>query len=170
MAEQYMEASTQTETSIQTAIWECLQEVKDPEIPAISMVEMGMIGNVRNEDGVVTIDVLPTFVGCPALQIIKNNIAEKVKTVNGVREVRVNFVFEPAWSSDRISDEGREKLKQFGIAAPPRNHHFCGKWEVKCPYCGSPYTKMENLFGPTACRSILYCNECKNPFEAMKPV
>ncbi|MFC4769731.1 1,2-phenylacetyl-CoA epoxidase subunit PaaD [Effusibacillus consociatus] len=150
--------------------WNLLEEVKDPEIPAVSMVEMGMINKVSVEDDVVSVEVLPTFVGCPALEIMKSAIVKKLGTVEGVREVQVNFVFEPAWSSDRISDSGREKLREFGIASPPCKHRIEEPWEVKCPYCGSSHTTMENLFGPTACRSILYCKHCKNPFEAMKPI
>jgi ring-1,2-phenylacetyl-CoA epoxidase subunit PaaD len=125
---------------------------------------------VNEENGIVTVDVLPTFVGCPALDIMRNAIAEKIGSAAGVREVRVNFVFEPAWSSDRISDEGREKLRQFGIAPPPRGYRLGDPWEIACPYCNSPYTQLDNLFGPTACRSILYCKQCKNPFEALKPI
>lgn len=150
--------------------WSLLQEIKDPEIPVISMVEMGMINKVSVTGSEVTVEVLPTFVGCPAIEIMKNNIADKLRQVEGVSAVHVNFVFEPAWTSDRITDIGREKLTEFGIAPPPKNHQVDELWEVKCPYCGSKYTKMENLFGPAACRSILYCEECKNPFEAIKPV
>jgi ring-1,2-phenylacetyl-CoA epoxidase subunit PaaD len=149
---------------------ELLQEVKDPEIPTVSMVEMGMIHQVRVEDDVVSVDVLPTFAGCPALDIMKKAIEKKLGAVEGVREVRVKFLLEPAWSSDRISDEGREKLKKMGIMPPPRKDEQKETWEVKCPYCGSSYTALENLFGPAACRSILYCKNCKNPFEALKMI
>jgi ring-1,2-phenylacetyl-CoA epoxidase subunit PaaD len=162
---------TQHEGTLQEAvIWNLLQEIKDPEIPVISMIEMGMINKVAIDGSVVTVEVLPTFVGCPAIEIMKKNIAEKVREVEGVSDVIVNFVFEPAWSSDRITDVGREKLNGFGIAPPPKQHPVDELWEVNCPFCGSPYTKMENLFGPAACRSILYCDSCKNPFEAIKPV
>lgn len=163
---------TQHEGLQEAVIWNLLQEIKDPEIPVISMIEMGMINKVAIDGSVVTIEVLPTFVGCPAIEIMKNNISEKVREVEGVTDVIVNFVFEPAWSSDRITDVGREKLNGFGIAPPPKQDliQIGELWEVNCPFCGSPYTKMENLFGPAACRSILYCESCKNPFEAIKPV
>ncbi|MGZ4133584.1 MAG: 1,2-phenylacetyl-CoA epoxidase subunit PaaD [Tumebacillaceae bacterium] len=153
-------------------VWNMLQEIKDPEIPVISMVEMGMINKVAIEGSLVTVEVLPTFVGCPAIEIMRTNIAEKLREVEGVSDVHVNFVFEPAWTSDRITDVGREKLNGFGIAPPPKQHPMdeLEMWEVNCPFCGSKYTKMENLFGPAACRSILYCETCKNPFEAIKPV
>lgn len=155
---------------LEKALWDLLEEVKDPEMPSVSMVEMGMINQVSIADRIVTVEVLPTFVGCPALEFMKKAITEKLAGLEQVREVRVNFVFDPPWTSDRISDAGRENLRRFGIAPPPKNHKPGEMWEVDCPYCGSPYTKMENLFGPAACRSILYCPKCKNPFEALKPI
>lgn len=151
-------------------VWALLQEIKDPEIPAISLVEMGMVHAVTLHEGVVRVEVLPTFVGCPALDIMKRNIVEKLGELAGVHEVDVKFVFEPAWTSDRISEVGREKLRTFGIAPPPSLIQIEESWEITCPFCGSAQTKLENLFGPAACRSILYCESCKNPFEAMKPV
>lgn len=153
-------------------IWTLLQAVKDPEIPTVSLVEMGMVHAVSVANGVVDIEVLPTFVGCPALEIMKRNIVETLDGLDGLEQVNVKFVFEPAWSSDRITEEGREKLTAFGIAPPPQSELLQIEeiWEVKCPFCGSEHTRMENLFGPAACRSILYCEQCKNPFEAMKPV
>ncbi|WP_400162542.1 1,2-phenylacetyl-CoA epoxidase subunit PaaD [Brevibacillus sp. TJ4] len=154
----------------EAACWELLQEVKDPEIPVISMIEMGMIHKLSVQADVARVEVLPTFVGCPALEIMKKNIAEKLVQVEGIREVDVRFVYDPAWTSDRIAPHAREKLRSFGIAPPPLDYRPGDAWEVACPYCDSPYTQLENLFGPAACRSILYCRHCKNPFEALKPI
>ncbi|WP_245590501.1 1,2-phenylacetyl-CoA epoxidase subunit PaaD [Aneurinibacillus terranovensis] len=151
-------------------VWELLREVKDPEIPSISMVEMGMIHRVLVTAESIRVDVLPTFVGCPAIEMMRKAIIQQLQTLEEVPAIQVHFVFNPHWTSDRISEEGREKLKSFGIAPPPRNHQPGDPWVVDCPYCGSPYTTLDNLFGPTACRSILYCKHCKNPFEALKPV
>ncbi|WP_232698889.1 1,2-phenylacetyl-CoA epoxidase subunit PaaD [Brevibacillus daliensis] len=148
--------------------WELLEEVKDPEMPVVSMVEMGMIHQVKVSDDMVTVEVLPTFVGCPALDMMKNDISNKLKGLAGVKEINVSFVYQPPWTSDRISNEGREKLKTLGIVTPPPQQD--DTWQVACPYCDSPYTHVENLFGPAACRSILYCRHCKNPFEALKPI
>ncbi|WP_312113832.1 1,2-phenylacetyl-CoA epoxidase subunit PaaD [Brevibacillus reuszeri] len=160
-----------TQQESQEAIcWEMLQDVKDPEIPVISMVEMGMIHKVRVESGVVEVEVLPTFVGCPALDIMKKNISEKLIEVEGISDVQVRFVYDPAWTSDRIALDARDKLKSFGIAPPPLDFKPGDSWDVSCPYCDSAYTQLENLFGPAACRSILYCRHCKNPFEALKPI
>lgn len=161
--------TTQYESQ-EAVCWEMLQDVKDPEIPVISMVEMGMIHKVRVESGVVEVEVLPTFVGCPALEIMKKNITEKLIEIEGISEVQVRFVYDPAWTSDRIALDARDKLKGFGIAPPPLDFKLGDSWDVSCPYCDSVYTQLENLFGPAACRSILYCRHCKNPFEALKPI
>ncbi|MBM7840097.1 ring-1,2-phenylacetyl-CoA epoxidase subunit PaaD [Alkalihalobacillus xiaoxiensis] len=149
---------------------EKLKEVKDPEIDTVSIVDLGMIQSIRVVEKSVSIELLPTFLGCPALPIIKKNIEQTLLHLDDVRSVEVLFVHSPPWTSDRISKAGREGLKKFGIAPPPRYFQDDGSWQVDCPFCQSTYVTLENLFGPTACRSILYCKSCKNPFEAMKPV
>ncbi|CAM3729136.1 1,2-phenylacetyl-CoA epoxidase subunit PaaD [Mesobacillus thioparans] len=151
-------------------VYEALQTVKDPEIDSVSIIELGMVEELQVLPDAILIKLLPTFMGCPALDIIKNNVVKAVSAIGGVEKVEVEFIFHPPWTSDRVSGIGREKLKEFGIAPPPRHMAETGEWQADCPYCGSTYTTMENLFGPTACRSILYCKSCKNPFEAMKPV
>lgn len=150
-------------------IFERLQTVKDPEMPVISVVELGMIEDVVMQDDCILIKVLPTFLGCPAIDMIKDNLIQAVEAMG--KRVEIEFNYAPPWTSDRITKEGREKLKKFGIAPPPvlpltREQ----EWTVSCPYCGSLYTILENVFGPAACRSMLYCKSCKNPFEAMKPI
>ncbi|HET7628873.1 MAG TPA: 1,2-phenylacetyl-CoA epoxidase subunit PaaD [Bacillales bacterium] len=151
-----------------------LETVTDPELPCINIVDLGMLEAVEMSGGTVTIRLLPTFSGCPALDMIKNDVLRAVREVaagvEGVSDVHVEFVYDPPWTTDRISAQGKENLKTFGVAPPPAEHVEGEPWKVDCPYCGSPYTTMENIFGPTACRSILYCTHCKNPFEAMKPV
>lgn len=151
-------------------IMKALQRVKDPEIDSVSIIELGMLKNYEINDSSVTIHLLPTFSGCPALEIIRKNVSKAILEIKGVTIIDVQFHNHPPWTSDRVSEEGRTKLKEFGIAPPPR--HICenGEWQVDCPFCGSTYTTLDNLFGPTACRSILYCKSCKNPFEAMKPM
>ncbi|MEI5908993.1 1,2-phenylacetyl-CoA epoxidase subunit PaaD [Bacillus spongiae] len=147
-----------------------LHRVKDPEIDSISIVELGMVEHIELSKDSVQIQLLPTFMGCPALDIIKENVEKVLRQLEGVESVKVQFLHSPPWTSDRISEVGREKLKDFGIAPPPKFSKDEGSWDVDCPFCGSTYTTLENLFGPTACRSILYCKQCKNPFEAMKPI
>ena len=149
---------------------EALQHVKDPEIPSVSVGELGMVYDINIDGSKVHVKMLPTFVGCPALDIISKNVINALANVEWFEHIEVTFVFEETWTTDRISEEGREKLKEYGIAPPPANHKEGDPWEVDCPYCGSTYTTIENIFGPAACRSILYCKSCKNPFEAMKPV
>ncbi|MBT2642368.1 phenylacetate-CoA oxygenase subunit PaaJ [Bacillus sp. ISL-41] len=155
---------------IRDKIIEALQTVKDPEIDSVSIIELGMLEEVEITSNDVLLKLLPTFMGCPALDIIKNNVIKAVSALDEVEQVEVKFIFSPPWTSNRVTELGREKLKEFGIAPPPRHIAETGEWQADCPYCGSTYTTMENLFGPTACRSILYCKSCKNPFEAMKPV
>lgn len=158
-------------TTLQHAIREALNGVKDPEIDSVSILDLGMVETMDAEATAhgytVHVTLLPTFLGCPALEIIKKNTEAALQVIPNVEQVDVQFRFDPPWTSDRITEQGMQGLKSFGIA-PPRFEQ--GKWEIDCPYCGSTYVTMENLFGPTACRSILYCKSCKNPFEAMKPV
>lgn len=155
-------------------IGKVLEGVKDPELPCINIVDLGMLHTVSVEEEKVKIELLPTFSGCPALDFIKNDVVKTVKNaaaqIDGIEEVEVQFIYDPPWTTDRLSPQGRENLKEFGVAPPPADHQEGDPWEVDCPYCGSTYTTMDNIFGPTACRSILYCHQCQNPFEAMKPV
>jgi ring-1,2-phenylacetyl-CoA epoxidase subunit PaaD len=155
---------------LREAVLKALDTVKDPEIDSVSVRDLGMIEEVSVKEKTASITVLPTFMGCPALEIIQKNIETAVNSVEGIEETAVEFIHHPPWTSDRVSAEGRERLKEFGIAPPPEKLNKDGVYEIECPYCTSLYTTMENIFGPTACRSILYCKSCKNPFEAMKPV
>jgi ring-1,2-phenylacetyl-CoA epoxidase subunit PaaD len=153
-------------------VWEALAEIPDPEIPVISLVDLGVIKDVAVEDGHVRIEFTPTFMGCPALEPMKLAMERKVAELGAEPEVHV--VLDDSWSSDRITPEGREKLRAAGFAPPtPRP---VGKLDLvqlqrgsfRCPYCGSTETRLENLFGPTPCRSIRYCDSCRQPFEQFK--
>jgi ring-1,2-phenylacetyl-CoA epoxidase subunit PaaD len=153
-------------------VWEALSEIPDPEIPVISLVDLGVVKNVEVEGGRVQIDFTPTFMGCPALDTMQRAMVEKVEELGGTAEVRV--VLDDSWSTDRISPEGREKLRLAGFAPPATRP--AGKLDLvqlqqrgfRCPYCGSTDTRLDNLFGPTPCRSIRYCNACRQPFEQFK--
>ena len=147
-----------------------LQSVKDPEIDSISIIELGMVDRVERNAQELMIYMLPTFMGCPALDIIKSNVLKAVSELVWIERAMVSFIYDPPWTSERVTEVGRAQLKTFGIAPPPKHFSESGEWHVQCPYCDSTYTAIDNLFGPTACRSILYCKSCKNPFEAMKPV
>ena len=155
-------------------VWAALAEIPDPEIPVISLVDLGVIQGVEVEDRRVRIDFTPTFMGCPALEPMRRAMEAKVNELGAKAEVRV--VLDDSWSTDRITPEGREKLRLAGFAPPaPRP---AGKLELvqlqnsvhRCPYCGSTDTTLENLFGPTPCRSIRYCNGCRQPFEQFKTI
>ena len=155
-------------------VWAALAEIPDPEIPVISLVELGVIKGVAVEDGHVRIDFTPTFMGCPALETMQREMHAKVRALGAEADVRV--VLDDSWSTDRISPSGREKLRLAGFAPPaPRS---AGKLELvqlqggafRCPYCGSTDTRLDNLFGPTPCRSIRYCNACRQPFEQFKTI
>ncbi|MBI5763830.1 MAG: phenylacetate-CoA oxygenase subunit PaaJ [Planctomycetes bacterium] len=153
-------------------IWAALDTVTDPEIPVISIVEMGMVPSVLVDGDATVVRMTPTFAGCPALDVIRQNIVAAVKNA-GYENVRVDVVFDPPWTSDRITDVGREKLKSFGLAPPGA---ACGSInelriaEAACPLCDSTNTTLESIFGPTLCRAIHYCNDCQQSFEQFKPV
>ena len=157
------------------AVWAALQDVKDPEIPAVSVVEMGMIEGVRVDGGRATVTVLPTFTGCPAVGVIESDVRAAVAALDGITEVDVEFTYSPPWTTERISELGRKKLEDFGLAPPtgkgPVLITEIGLPQVaKCPFCGSTDTRPENLFGPTPCRAVYYCAGCRNPFEQFKTV
>lgn len=154
-------------------VWEALANVSDPEIPVLNVLEMGMIPDVHVEGETVVVEMTPTFAGCPALDVIRENLRHAVRSA-GFEDVRVDVVFDPPWTSDRITLEGRRKLKKFGLAPPSHcgttGATFKALQQVACPYCNSTDTTLESIFGPTLCRAIHYCNACRQSFEQFKPV
>ena len=156
------------------AVWAALAEVPDPEIPVISLVELGVVRAVAVSDNAVRIELTPTFLGCPALAYMRAALEEKVRELGG--EPQVHVFTDDSWSTDRITPEGREKLRAAGFAPPapraaeaPKLVQLQSK-TFRCPYCGSTDTTLENIFGPTPCRSIRYCNACRQPFEQFKTI
>ena len=153
-------------------VWRALAEIPDPEIPVISIVDLGVVKDVRVAAERVEVDFTPTFMGCPALEAMCSQIEEAIRALGAEPEVHV--VLDDSWSTDRISAGGREKLRAAGFAPPaPRSASpptlvqlECGPFH--CPWCGSTDTRLENLFGPTPCRSLRYCNACRQPFEQFK--
>jgi ring-1,2-phenylacetyl-CoA epoxidase subunit PaaD len=152
------------------AIRAALAEVKDPEIPVISVVELGVIRAVAVDGDRVTIDMAPTFAGCPALAAMQAQVAERVRQL-GAATVEVRLVLSPPWSTDWISEAARAKLRAFGLA-PARPHGGLLQIQFEapaiCPHCGSQDTTLKNSFGPTLCRALYYCNHCQQPFEQFK--
>jgi ring-1,2-phenylacetyl-CoA epoxidase subunit PaaD len=159
-------------------VWEALQNVKDPEIPVISVVEMGMITSIHLAQNnppfhSVHITMTPTFVGCPAIEVIKKSIAEEVKK-SGFESVNVTVDFETKWTSDRMTEEAKEKLEKFGLAPPVLlNDDELTEEQlnrVRCPHCKSTDTTLRSAFGSTLCRAIRFCYNCKQGFEQFKPI
>jgi ring-1,2-phenylacetyl-CoA epoxidase subunit PaaD len=157
------------------AIWGFLAEVKDPEVPVLSVVDLGIVRDVRVTEQGVTVVITPTYSGCPAMHVIEQDIVEGLRS-HGVSPVSVETVFVPAWTSDWISDEAKAKLVAYGIAAPGRAADDGGlvtltrRAPVACPYCKSTRTTVRSEFGSTACKSINFCNDCQQPFEQFKAI
>ncbi|MCQ3929995.1 MAG: phenylacetate-CoA oxygenase subunit PaaJ [Chloroflexi bacterium] len=154
------------------SIWRALDDVKDPEIPVVSLVEMGIVRDVTIIDDCVIVTITPTFSGCPALHAMKADIVERLTTL-GYANVEIKTTLTPAWSTDWITESARVKLRDFGLAPPPIHRGDLNVMLLEaatCPYCGSTNTSLRNSFGPTACRMIFYCNACNQPFEQFKPL
>lgn len=153
-------------------VWEALQSVKDPEIPVISVVDLGIITAVEVENSTAKVTMTPTFVGCPAIDFMKNNVQKTVERL-GFDTVEVTVDYSTPWNSDMVTERGLKQLEEFGLSAPRRH---CGMLKAedlehaKCPNCGSMDTELKSPFGPTLCRAIFYCNNCGEGFEQFKPV
>jgi ring-1,2-phenylacetyl-CoA epoxidase subunit PaaD len=147
-----------------------LEDVKDPEIPVLSLVDLGVITNLVVEGDAVTVEITPTFVGCPALDMMKENIMETLQR-HGVKEVKLLVSYREPWSSDKITEKGKLALKKFGIAPPPMLIADIDMLEpAVCPRCNGTNTELKNTFGPALCRSIHYCHHCQEAFEQFKPL
>ncbi|MFY9587759.1 MAG: 1,2-phenylacetyl-CoA epoxidase subunit PaaD [Actinomycetota bacterium] len=153
-------------TSVEAAVRDALSRVKDPEIPVCSITDLGLVERVAVTDKGIEITLLPTFAGCPALDLIRADAERAARDAAPAHEVNVRYTFDPPWTTDRITPDGREALRSFGIAPPGRTML---RIAVKCPHCGSLSTTLESEFGPTPCRTIRYCSDCRNPFEGFKP-
>lgn len=166
----------------EAAVWAALAEIPDPEIPVISVVDLGVIGHVAFESRSVggerlTVELLPTFIGCPAIEIMREQIGERLRAMELADEVVVEASFAAPWTSERISPAGRERLRASGFAPPVQVGRSFAADELltvlpiaECPYCGSRNTTLENPFGPTLCRAIYHCADCRQPFEQFKSV
>jgi ring-1,2-phenylacetyl-CoA epoxidase subunit PaaD len=152
-------------------VWNWLYEVADPEIPVLSIIDLGVVRDVNLEEGRCLVTITPTYSGCPAMKTIEDDIVSKL-TSEGVEVVKVTLVLSPAWTTDWITEVGREKLRAYGIA-PPENEVdksilFAEPPKVPCPLCSSRNTRMVSLFGSTACKAQYQCNECLEPFDYFK--
>ena len=156
------------------AVWEALAEIPDPEIPVISLVELGVVKAVAVDGARVRVEFTPTFMGCPALETMRAQMEDRIRDLGG--EAQVEVVMDDSWSTDRITPVGREKLREAGFAPPaPREAGRPTLVQLRskafrCPYCGSAETRLDNIFGPTPCRSVRYCESCRQPFEQFKTI
>ena len=155
-------------------VWAALEEIPDPEIPVISLVDLGVIRDVTVDGDRVRIEFTPTFLGCPALEVMRGALESKVTALGGQPEVAV--IQDDSWSTDRITPAGREKLREAGLAPPapraagPATLVQLQSNAFRCPYCNSNETRLENIFGPTPCRSIRWCESCRQSFEQFKTI
>ena len=154
--------TTLTEPVTMSAVADVLATIPDPELPMVPIVDLGMIHTVTLDAATIRVEILPTFIGCPALDLIGTSIRDGLSGFG--REVIVEPTFAVPWTTDRITPAGREALARAGIAPPD------DPTAVRCPLCGSDRVAMDSAFGPTQCRSLFYCRACRQPFEAMKPV
>ena len=157
--------------------WTAVGAVLDPEVPVLSVIDLGIVRDMREEGGAVIVDITPTYSGCPAMRTIEHDIIEALEHAGAARVV-VNTVFQPAWTTDWISADAKERLRVYGIA-PPSGAAAVGteliplqrrQDPIPCPHCGSRSTEQRSEFGSTACKSIHYCASCAEPFEYFKPL
>jgi ring-1,2-phenylacetyl-CoA epoxidase subunit PaaD len=152
-----------------------LDTVMDPEVPVLSVVELGIIREVSVQDDVVRVVVTPTYSGCPAMRVIEEDI-EAALLAHGAAKVEISIRHAPAWTTDWMPALAREKLRAYGIAPPGAAAHDAPvaigrrRPAVRCPYCGSAATEMRSEFGSTACKAIHVCTSCEQPFEEFKPI
>ena len=155
-------------------VWEALAQIPDPEIPVISLVDLGVVKTVAVDGERVRIAFTPTFMGCPALDAMCREMEAAVNAIGG--EPEVDVLLDDSWSTDKITPAGREKLREAGFAPPaPRAQEAPTLLQLqkavhRCPYCDSTKTRLENIFGPTPCRSVRYCESCRQPFEQFKTI
>ena len=169
-----------TQTITTAAVYEVLQQVMDPEIPVLSIVDLGMITDVKVDNAssglaqapLVTVKMIPTFTACPAIRHIKENIVSTLNA-NGIGNALVEVDDSINWNSDRLTDNARVVLEKFGLGLPSKGVNDITPElleEASCPFCKSSNTTMNSMFGSTLCRSIHYCFGCKQKFERFKPV
>ena len=154
-------------------IWSVLATVTDPEVPVLTILDLGIVRDVKINGNEIEIIITPTYTGCPAMDMIAANIRMEL-AAHGLQHVKITSVLSPAWTTDWMTEDGKEKLKQYGIAPPNPKQQFC-KAElfshneaVQCPHCNAYHTHRVSEFGSTACKALYQCDECKEPFDYFK--
>ena len=151
-------------------VWQILEQITDPEIPVISIVDLGIVRDVHVDENTVEVFITPTYSGCPAMDVISMNIRMELLQ-NGFTNVKITQQLSPAWTTDWMTEEGKEKLKVYGIAPPVGkaiDQKYLEKLKVECPQCHSKNTKLLSQFGSTACKALYQCQDCKEPFDYFK--
>jgi ring-1,2-phenylacetyl-CoA epoxidase subunit PaaD len=154
-------------------IWSLLEEVNDPEVPVLSVVDLGIVREIRTEEEEIEIIITPTYSGCPAMDVIRTNIRMKLLE-RGYPNLKLTTVLSPAWTTDWMSERGKEKLQQYGIAPPLPLQQVCHpalfhrEEAISCPHCHSYHTTLISEFGSTACKALYRCEDCKEPFDYFK--
>lgn len=154
-------------------IYEYLEEIKDPEVPVLSIIDLGIVRDVKLNDEELEVVITPTYSGCPAMDMIKLSIQVMLSTL-GFKKVKITQVLSPAWTTEWMSEEGKRKLKQYGIAPPNPRQQVCNDKlfvadeAVQCPQCNSYHTHRISEFGSTACKALFQCDDCKEPFDYFK--
>ena len=176
-----VEEQTHINVNAEQKIWEILQEVKDPEVPVLSIIDLGIVRKVEissplpnsagDEQG-VRLTITPTYSGCPAMDVIQMDIRLKLLE-KGYKNIIINQSLSPAWTTDWMTDEGKRKLKAYGIAPPNPKQQFCSpemfqQEAVQCPRCNSLHTEVISRFGSTACKALYRCLDCKEAFDYFK--
>jgi len=162
-----------TAPNISAEIWKILAQVTDPEVPVLSVTDLGIIRNVEINDDAVEITVTPTYSGCPATDVINMSI-RMAMLENGFKNVIIKNILSPAWTTEWMTEEGKKKLKAYGIAPPAVMQSVCTPQSfqeeeaVQCPHCDSYHTHIISRFGSTACKALYQCNDCKEPFDYFK--
>lgn len=151
-------------------LWEILASVSDPEIPVLTVIDLGIVRDIRIEKDLVEVVITPTYSGCPAMDYIGVSI-RKALVENGFEKIKISHQLSPPWTTDWMSEEAKQKLKSYGIA-PPSSKTFDKNYleglPVECPHCHSMNTILISQFGSTACKAIYQCNECREPFDHFK--
>jgi ring-1,2-phenylacetyl-CoA epoxidase subunit PaaD len=154
-------------------IYAYLEEIKDPEVPVLSIIDLGIVRDVKMNDGELEVIITPTYTGCPAMDTIAAMIKIEMATL-GFKKVKVSQILTPAWTTEWMSEEGKRKLKEYGIAPPnpkqlsSEQKLFSEPEGVKCPLCNSNHTHRISEFGSTACKALYQCDNCKEPFDYFK--
>lgn len=159
-----------SDADLRQRAWNAAATVVDPEIPVLTIADLGVLRDVTVSDGRVEVSITPTYSGCPAMNMIALEI-ELALEQEGIRSPKIRTVLSPAWTTDWMSDEGRRKLREYGIAPPQAassRRALFGEQQVPCPQCGSGKTELLSEFGSTSCKALWRCKSCREPFDYFK--